>query len=143
MKARGLGAGQGVNNRGFTLVEAILSTIILCTAVLALGGVSTRALSRSHVNSRYETAANLADKQLTIIDNMGIDTFVRRNITEGVFEEKKSSYRWEADTQWEGTDNLYIVTITVSWNEMNRWHSVTVKTMMNGKVTQRGIPGTI
>jgi len=131
------------NNRGFTLVEALLATIILCAAVLALGGISTRSLSRSHLNSRYETAASLADKQLTIIDSMGIDTFIRRNVMGGVFDDVKPGYNWEASTQWEGTDNLYIVTITVSWNELNKWHSLTVETMINGRQTPSEASGTI
>jgi len=132
---------KGNNKRGFTLIEVILATVILCGAVLALGAISTRSLSSTHLNSRYETAANLADKQLTIIDSMGIDTFISKGIMEGFIEDIKPGYHWQVETEWEGTDNLYIVTITLSWKELNKWHSVTVETMMNGRGTLAGIRG--
>ena len=64
------------NRRGFTLVETILASVILCASILALGAISTRALSSAKLNRQYETAAALAEKQLVMISYIGIDNFI-------------------------------------------------------------------
>ena len=51
---------------------------------------------------------------------------------EGFFEEAEPGYHWEVDTEYQGTDNLYLVTITVTWMERNRPYNLTVQTMLNG-----------
>lgn len=69
---------------GFTLVETIAANVILCGAVVTLGAIGTVCLTQTKLNSQYETAANLADRQLSLIDYIGIDTFVQQ----GQFEEE-------------------------------------------------------
>ena len=135
------------NSSGFTLVETILASVILCGAVLALGAISTRSLGQTKLNRQYEVAAALADRQLTLIDYIGVEDFIELGQTEGEFgagdafsntsQNEKSNvgprYRWEAVTEYRDIDNLYKVNITVSWVERNRRHSVSVDTMLNGK----------
>ena len=41
---------------GFTLIETVLASIVLCAAVLALGAISTRSLSQAKLNRQFETA---------------------------------------------------------------------------------------
>ena len=128
------------NSSGFTLVETILASVILCGAVLALGAISTRSLSQTKLNRQYETAAALADKQLTIIDYTGVEDFIEMGQTEGAFsntsQNEKSNvgprYHWEAVTEYRDIDNLYKVNLTVSWVEHNRRYNISVDTMLNG-----------
>ena len=120
------------NRRGFTLVETILASIILCGAVLALGAISTRSLSQTRLNRQYEVAGMLADRQLTMIDYVGIDDCIESDQTEGVFEEFEPGYHWQVVTEYQEIDNLYQVNVTVSWIERNRPYSVSVDTMLNG-----------
>jgi hypothetical protein len=49
-----------------------------------------------------------------------------------VIEEFDPGYRWEVATEYEGTDNLYVVTITVTWLEGKRPYSISIQTMLNG-----------
>jgi len=121
------------DKKGFTLVETILSTVILCGAVLALGGISTRCLSGTRLNRQYERAAALADRQLAMIDYTGVEEFIELGRTEGQFEGYKPVYYWKVVTESQDIDNLYLVTVTVSWFERNRQHSVSLDTMLNGK----------
>ena len=118
--------------KGFTLVEAILASAILCMAVLALGGISTRSLSNSRLNRQYETAMSLVDKQLTMIDSIGIESFLESGETEGVFEKTEPSYYWNVASESLEADNLYEVKITVNWIDRNRPYSVSVNTRFNG-----------
>jgi prepilin-type N-terminal cleavage/methylation domain-containing protein len=118
--------------RGFTLIETVVSSAILCGAVLTVGAISTRSLTGTTINRRYETALTLVDKQLSLIDYVGIDEFIDMGQTEGDFEDYEPVYHWKVTTSYEEIDSLYLVTITVTWVENNRPYSITVDTMLNG-----------
>jgi len=119
-------------HKGFNLVEALVASVILSGSVLALGAISTQAVSGLRLNRQYETAASLADKQLSLIEYMGIDEFIEVGQFEGVFEEYEPGYRWEVETEYQEIDSLYLVSITVSWIERNRPYSITIDTMLDG-----------
>jgi len=120
------------NKRGFTLVETVAASAILCGAVLTVGAISTRSLSGTRLNRRYEMAAALIDKQLSLIDYVGIDEFIELGQMEGVFKEVEPEYHWEVVTEYQDIDSLYLVTITVSWVEQNRPYSISADTMFEG-----------
>src|SRR5512142_1299310 len=92
---------------GFNLVEALVATMILSGAVLTFGAISTNALSSTRLHRHYEGAAALIDKQLSLIDYMGIDAFIQAGQTEGIVEETEPAYRWVVSTEYQGTDDLY------------------------------------
>ena len=109
-----------------------MATVVFCGAVLALGAVSTRSLSQTKLNRQYETAASLADRQLTLIDYMGIEDFIEQGETEGVSEGPDQSYYWRVTVGTMVIDSLYEVNMTVVWDDRNRTHSVSVVTRLNG-----------
>ena len=123
---------RGTQPAGFNLVEALVATMILSGAVLTLGAISTNALSSTRLHRHYEAAASMIDRQLSLIDYMGIDEFIQAGQTEGVVEEGEPAFRWSVTTEYQGTDNLYVVAITVTWLEGNRPYSVLAQTMLNG-----------
>lgn len=123
------------NKRGFTLVETITASAILCGAVLTLVAITTRSLTGTRLNRQYEIAASLIDKQLSLLDYVGIDEFIEMGRAEGVLEDFEPGYHWEVSTEYQGIDSLYLVTITVSWVERNRPYTVSVETMLNGVST--------
>lgn len=124
--------GKKRDKKGFNLVETIVASVILSGAVLTVGAISSRAVGGTRLNRQYEIAALLIDKQLSLIDYTGIDTFIEQGQMEGVFADFEPGYRWKVSTEYQEIDNLYLVTITVSWIERNRPYSVTVETMFNG-----------
>ena len=132
------------NKDGFTLVETILASVIMCAAVLSLGSISTRCLSEARLNRHYEVASMLLDRQLTMIDFMGIDEFVEADQMSGIFDEDDVKYLWEARTESQDIDNLYLVRVTVSWSERKHIYSVSVDTMFDGKgiLTETAEPDT-
>lgn len=125
-------ATLGTRWTGFNLVETLVATLILSGSVLALATISTNALTDTTRNRHYEQAAAIIDEQLSMIDYVGIDQLVKLDRTEGDNEDFGSAYHWKVSTEYEGTDNLYIVTITVTWLEGNRPYSVTAQTMLDG-----------
>jgi len=124
---------EKTRKHGFTLIETIVSSVILCGAVLTVGAISTRSLTGTTINRRYETALALIDKQLSLIDYLGIEEFIDMGQTEGDFEGYEPVYHWKVTTSYEEIDSLYLVTITVTWVENNRPYSITVDTMLNGE----------
>jgi hypothetical protein len=119
--------------KGFTLVEVVASSIILCGAVMVVGAISTQALTGTHLNRRYEMAVSLADKQLSLIDYIGIDSIVEMGQSEGDYEDSGYEYHWRIDTEYQEIDSLYLVTLTVSWFDRNRPYSISVNTMLDGE----------
>jgi prepilin-type N-terminal cleavage/methylation domain-containing protein len=120
------------NKKGFSLIETLVASAILSGAVLTLGAISTMSVSGTRLNRRYEVAASLIDKQLSLIDFIGIDEFIELGQMEGVFEGYEPTYHWEVVTEYQEIDSLYLVTITVSWIDGNRPYSISVDTMLDG-----------
>lgn len=123
------------NTRGFTLVETITAGAILSMSVLTLVAITTRSLTATRLNRQYEIAASIIEKQLSLLDYVGIDEFIELGRAEGVVEDFEPGYHWEVATEYLGIDSLYLVTITVTWIEQNRPYSVSVKTRLNGMST--------
>jgi len=119
--------------KGFTLVEVIASSIILCGAVMVVGAIGTQALTGTHLNRRYEMAASLVDKQFSLIDYIGIDSIVEMGQMDGEYEDSGYTYNWKIATEYQEIDSLYMVTLTVSWVDRNRPYSISVDTMLNGE----------
>jgi len=136
-------ARLGTRWMGFNLVETLLATTILSGSVLALAAISTNALTDTTLSRHYEMAASVIDEQLSMIDFLGIDQFIKLDQTEGIkvitldpteqdTEDSGPQYRWQVSTEYRNIDNLYLVTITVTWIERNRPYSVTAQTMLDG-----------
>jgi hypothetical protein len=129
--------------KGFTLVEVVASSIILCGAVMIVGAIGTQALTGTHLNRRYEMAASLVDKQLSLIDYIGIDSIVEMGQLDGDYEDSGYTYNWKIDTEYQEIDSLYLVTLTVSWTDRNRPYSISVDTMLDGEtLSEDGSAGT-
>ena len=123
------------NKRGFTLVEMIAASSILSGAVLVLVAITTRSMTDTRLNRQYEIAASIIEKQLSLLDYVGIDEFIELGRADGVVEDFEPGYHWEVTTEYQGIDSLYLVTITVTWIERNRPYSVSVQTRLNGMST--------
>lgn len=117
---------------GFNLVETLLATTILSGSVLALAAISTNAVTDVRLNRHYEMAAAVIDEQFSMIEYMGIDQFIELDQTEGIKEDAEPQYHWQVSTEYRSIDNLYLVTVTVTWIERNRPYSVTAQTMLDG-----------
>ena len=124
--------GPRRNAKGFTLVEVISASVILCGAVMLVGSIGTQAMTGTKLNRRYEMAASLIDRQLSLLDYVGIDAFVESGETGGESEDYGFPIHWQVETEYQEIDSLYLVRITVSWLERNRPYSISVDTMFDG-----------
>ncbi|MEA3227287.1 MAG: prepilin-type N-terminal cleavage/methylation domain-containing protein, partial [Planctomycetota bacterium] len=90
--------GPKRNTKGFTLVEVIAASVILCGAVMLVGTIGTQAMTGTRLNRRYETAISLIDKQLSLIDYVGIDSFIESGEVEGESEDFGYPLHWQVET---------------------------------------------
>jgi hypothetical protein len=123
------------DSRGFSLVETLIAGAILSATVLVVIAASTISMSTTRLNRQYETAASLIEKQLSLIDFIGIDDFIDAGTLQGDFEGYEPAYHWIAETEYQDIDSLYLVKITVAWMDRNRPYSLTVETMLDGVST--------
>ncbi len=127
--------------RGFTLVEVIAASVILSGAVMLVGTIGTQAMIGTGLNRHHEMAVSLIDKQLSLIDYLGIDAFIEAGETEGDSQDFGYALHWQVETEDQEIDGLYLVKITVSWVERNRPYSVSVDTMFDGEALMEDAPG--
>jgi hypothetical protein len=127
------------SKKGFTLVEALAASGLLCMAVISLAAGSSRWLNETGLNRQYEMAAALIDKQLTMIDHLGVERFIRSGRTEGEFDEFGPGYHWKVVTASLGVDYLYDVTITITWVRRGRIYSLSADTRLNGQGLLTGL----
>ncbi|MHC4570374.1 MAG: type IV pilus modification PilV family protein [Planctomycetota bacterium] len=92
--------------KGFTLVEVIAASVILCGAVMLVGRIGMQAMTGTKLNRRYEMAASLIDKQLSLLDYLGIDAFLELGESEGQSDDLGYTFLWEVQTEYQEIDSL-------------------------------------
>jgi Tfp pilus assembly protein PilV len=119
---------------GFTMLEALVATMVLTATLATLHGIVSRCLYRVQLNEEYERAWQILDRQMTVIDAMGIDTYVLEPQQEGEIEEEGMFFQWKVDTVVESIDCLYEVTITIWWGPEAKPHVISATTKLDGVI---------
>jgi len=122
--------------KGFSLVETIVAAVLLSSGVVAICSISTKSFQGVKLNRENELAWDLLDKQLTLIDYMGIDAFVESGETTGLFEGEggeEPTHYWDVEVTPVDIDCLYSVNIIVGWSGGSRLHEISLTTMFNGQ----------
>ena len=122
--------------RAFSLIETIVAAVLLSGGVVAISAISTKSFRGVKLNRENELAWDLLDKQLTLIDFMGIDAFVESGETTGLFEGEGGqdpTHYWDVQVTPLEIDYLYTVNIIVGWGEGSRLREISLTTMFNGQ----------
>ena len=96
--------------KGFSLVEMIAASVILSGGVVAICALNTSSFTSVRANRQRENAWAVLDRQLTIIDYMGLDEFMNlRQFTGqiGPTEQDSTLYNWSTEFSEGMNDNLY------------------------------------
>ena len=125
-----------IRRKGFSLIEAIVACVILSAAVMVLCGICTRSLSAVSLNSQYEKAWSLLDRQLEMIRYLGIDEFNELDERQGQFKDTEPSYHWKVETDQTDIEGLHEVSITVSWQSRRKEYKVSTTTRLNGSTSK-------
>ena len=126
------------NNKGFSLIEMIVASVILSLAVVAVCAVSTKSMTAVRSNRDYEEAWDLIDRQLTLIDYAGIEEFINQGQMSGHFSdgENEAKHYWSAKCEEGEYDYLYNLELTVMWGPENAPSIISVQTVLNGTGTE-------
>jgi len=122
--------------KGFSLVETIVAAVLLSSGVVTICAISTKSFQGVKINRENELAWDLLDKQLTMIDYMGIDAFVESGETTGLFDSEdgeEPTHYWDVEVTPVDIDYLYSVNIIVGWGGGSRLHEISLTTMLNGQ----------
>ncbi len=125
--------GIKINRKGFSLIEMVAATTILSLGVVSICAMTTRGLSQVKSNRGREIAWDMLDRQLMMIDYMGIDEFIEAGETSGVMGDESSaagSFAWQVHTEETETVGLINVSIVVSWGTERNRKSVVAQTML-------------
>ncbi len=123
----------GPTRHGLSLVETLVAGVILSATVVTVSALSSKAMFGTGTNRAYELAASLIDRQMTMIDAVGIDAFMEMGQTQGEFGEIAPDYTWSLFVEPLGIDNLQEVTLTVYWSARGGIKSLSVTTRLNGQ----------
>ncbi len=123
------------NAKAFSLVEMIAASVVLSGGVVALCTLNTSSFTAVRANRQLETAWAMLDRQLTIIDYMGLEEFLELKQFSGQIgptEANSTVYYWNAELTEGTSDNLYTIELTMSWGPPGRQRSISVTTVLNG-----------
>ena len=120
---------------GFSLVEMVAAAVLLSGAVVTLCAISNKSLGGVKLNRENEMAWQLLDRQLTLIDYVGVEQFIEAGQSEGRFgdeEDGQTVYYWSSDITEGEADNIYRVDMVVYWTAGIRAGKVSAATVFNG-----------
>ena len=121
------------NRSGFTLLEALVASVILAAAVMTICSLSGRCTARAALNRQYDRAWQILDRQLASVDCVGIEEILQQGPTEGRIEGAGPVFCWRVGTSRGQLDNIYLVTLTVWWKGRGGHnYEVSAQTLFNG-----------
>lgn len=121
------------------LVDAIIGTVLLGVALVAIIGLSGRALSMQARGQDVQVAAMLLDEQLGLVLMRGADTYASRYPAEGACDSPYQDYRYRLEFSGGVGGDAYLVRATVSWGRAGRVMSESVETYVAPRSTEEPI----
>ena len=113
------------NNRGFTLLEAVMAMAIFSIGILAVGSMQLWN-TKNNTTGDFTTQATMLARQkveeLKVVSD--IDDLASGNDTIGIFRR-----RW---VPGDITDTLSRITVTVEWTRQGKDHSVEIESITRG-----------
>lgn len=119
--------------KGYTLIEMLLASVVLCASVLTISAASTRPLKAAKQNSQYANALSVARKQFNLLDYVGVSNLQPDQTLAGSVNKAGVEYQWQIDRQLIENSGLYSVQVDVTWIVGKRPYSITIQTRLSGR----------
>ena len=116
------------------LVDAIVGSILLGVSLVALLGLAARAMTAQATGEQLQTAAMLADEQLSLVLARGADNYSSSFDVEGPCDEPFQAYSYRLEFTGGAGGDPYTVTVTISWSAGGRDYSESVQTLISPRL---------
>lgn len=122
--------------RGVSLLETVLAASLLGGAVMTVCGLSAGSLRSVRLNQEYEKAWDYIERQLTLIDLVGVEAMLQSGQSGGQFESLDGRiWRWNVQISETGITSLYDVVVRVEWDGAGRLRRIECRTRMTGRTS--------
>jgi|LGOV01.1.fsa_nt_gb type IV pilus assembly protein PilV len=126
-----MGVSMKMNEKGFSLIELMISMAILAIGLLGLAGLQGTAINGNHHGNMISQATVLAQDTIEQIRNAAYDDITTTNFPATEMAVSGSNFDRailiEDDTP---LNELKRVTVTVSWRKLNQ-HRVVLRTIVS------------
>ncbi len=114
----------------FALVDVITASVLMGIALAVTIGISGQAISAQARGRDLQTAASLADEQLSLILARGPDDYSRRFSTQGVCDAPFQDYAYDLAFVGGSASEPVKVKCTISWTRGSTPQSIAIETLM-------------
>jgi hypothetical protein len=128
------------SRRAVVLVDAIIGSILLGVSLVALLGLAARAMSAQATGEQLQTAAMLADEQLSLVLARGADNYSGSFDVEGPCDPPFEGYSYRLEFTGGSGGDPYTVTVTISWLAGGREYSESVQTLISPRLGEEPDP---
>ena len=104
-------------NHGFSLIETLVAAGLLATATVTICTLGARSLSSLRAHQDYEKAWDMLDRQMVLIEQLGVQSLVNNPNAAGVISDPQSGQQWQWQVSVESLDmeRLYAVSMSLEW----------------------------
>ena len=115
---------------GFTLIEAVMGSLILAVGALVVCGLAQRCAWNYGRGMEYEKAYRLLDECPDRAVSGDFGELVRQREVVGDFGQRGEGYKYAVEVKEEETAGLYEVSAVVSWQGAGQEYKVTGTTLV-------------
>jgi prepilin-type N-terminal cleavage/methylation domain-containing protein len=119
-------------NRGFSLIEVMVAAGLLATVTVTVCTLGAKSLASMQVCQEYEKAWDVLDRQMILLEQIGVANLANRANLSGVIDDSQSQIQWKWQMKIEPLDveELYALTLTVEWISEGRIRRIQCDTRM-------------
>jgi prepilin-type N-terminal cleavage/methylation domain-containing protein len=119
-------------NRGFSLIEVMVAAGLLATVTVTVCTLGTRSLASMRVCREYEKAWDVLDRQMVLLEQIGVATLAGQSNLSGVIDDSQSQtqWKWRMNIEPLEVEELYALTLTVEWVSEGKSRQIQCDTRM-------------
>jgi prepilin-type N-terminal cleavage/methylation domain-containing protein len=104
-------------NSGFSLIEVMVAAGLLATVTVTVCALGARSLESMRVCQEYEKAWDVLDRQMVLLEQIGVANLVSRSSLSGVIDDPQSQiqWKWQMNIEPLNVEELYAFTLTMEW----------------------------